>query len=57
MAVELSKREKEAVSHARNQLGAKTEEVGGRIGRGKERGGDWMIIYFEFSRDHPLLSI
>jgi len=38
LAVELRKREKEAVSHARNQLGAKTEEVGGR--KGERRGLD-----------------
>jgi hypothetical protein len=37
LAAELRKREKETISHARNQLGAKTEEGGGRIGRGKER--------------------
>ena len=37
MAVELRKRAKETVSRARNHLGAKTEEGGGRIGRRKER--------------------
>ena len=37
VAVELRKRAKETVSRARNHLGAKTEEGGGRIGRRKER--------------------